>query len=1041
MKNKLLALVLALTMVISLVAMVPQTVVARGVEEMGIEPIEEASAVLMTLKILQGYEDGSLQLDSSITRAELAAMISRTVQGTEDYNLNAGAILNINMSETPENIEAVNANKANEGIDAVPGQSVTSVGAKAYYTDSEFKVFASAPFSDVEKSHWAYDDIEYLRGQGIVSGNSDGTFAPESNVLYEEAVKFVVSALGYDFMAVSYGGYPEGYIKTATQLKILKNVSGQIGWDATRQQVMMLLFNAITADYLIIDGISDGHSIYETGKSILNHIYGMDIVKGQVMATKNSGITYASDATDAGVLELGYADMSGVLLKYNDPSFENYLGYDVKAYIKYDEETTSKGEVFIMFPVDKTEKITINASDITDIDISDRKIKALVGEDKIATIKYAQNPTVIYNDMGYSAPLNEEFFQINSGDVTFVSSDGTDVYDLILANNYYSMYVETVKQSSKSIRGILYNGENLVDGYELSLDDEAYKNDPSKQKITVDIVKADGTFGTFEDITPETAVSIKMWANHYKVYLGEKLVSGTISKKGRDYIYIGENKYESASGVNAFEGYALGDGIDVAVARDGKVFYSRASKSLSEGLAYGLLLNIGLDEAKFGGNTVRVKMADTEKGVFYTEFAEGMKFVDGTDLSKEYKLNGEKSDSITDEEIIEKLLASAEYAGLKASPNMSSLCFSGREFEQIIKFSLDSEGKINELVTARRASTVNPSEKENFFTVEEVNLESDTRAFHNGTLTGTPYNILNAVAYRVSPATNAADVRDSHYGPFSIGTGFRRSTFGVVLFDVAENGMAGAILTKHSTTDSVTNEDHWRSLSVVEYMTPTIIEISGEKFEGYETGLITNGVYERKFSLADYYENSRKFIGPSTVVNEYGTYNVGDIILPRYWGTSGYLHGVFSTGLSNVEPFNVSGSATYDGIYKITDMRERIAIGTPDQYFYYCFGSHSNYNYEVELTFGKVRAASGGRVLVNYGTGEYQATSIPVQGQKATKYDCKTGYVTVVDASEVTEDDWVFYHENGNSFKAMVIYTNVEYADNGVIHWDENKRD
>ena len=209
MRNKLLALILALTMVVGLAAMTPVAATAAGVETVGRNVVLEAAELLMTLNIVQGYEDGSLGLEKNITRAEFASMLARMLQGTDELNLNAGAIINTKMSETPENIAAVKAAQET-AFSGTAGNAAANVGAKKYHTDIDSTDLADPAFSDISELHWAYNDVEYLRGQGIVTGYSDGTFKPDNNILYEEAVKFVASALGYDFMAVTYGGYPEG---------------------------------------------------------------------------------------------------------------------------------------------------------------------------------------------------------------------------------------------------------------------------------------------------------------------------------------------------------------------------------------------------------------------------------------------------------------------------------------------------------------------------------------------------------------------------------------------------------------------------------------------------------------------------------------------------------------------------------------------------------------------------------------------------------------------------------------------------------------
>ena len=59
-----------------------------------------------------------------------------------------------------------------------------------------FQVAAMAEFSDVPRGHWAYDAIDYLESEGLVTGYPDGTFGGENQLTrYEFAI--VISRL-YD---------------------------------------------------------------------------------------------------------------------------------------------------------------------------------------------------------------------------------------------------------------------------------------------------------------------------------------------------------------------------------------------------------------------------------------------------------------------------------------------------------------------------------------------------------------------------------------------------------------------------------------------------------------------------------------------------------------------------------------------------------------------------------------------------------------------------------------------------------------------------
>lgn len=50
-------------------------------------------------------------------------------------------------------------------------------------------------FSDMTSAHWAYGYIEAAYASGLIDGNEDGTFAPDNDVKFSEAIKMIVTAL------------------------------------------------------------------------------------------------------------------------------------------------------------------------------------------------------------------------------------------------------------------------------------------------------------------------------------------------------------------------------------------------------------------------------------------------------------------------------------------------------------------------------------------------------------------------------------------------------------------------------------------------------------------------------------------------------------------------------------------------------------------------------------------------------------------------------------------------------------------------------
>ena len=214
MKNltRVLALVLTFAMMISTVAM---AATFADIEEGS--TYAEATSVLADLGILKGYEDGTFGADKVITRAEVVAVVNR-LQGLSDAAKAAG-------------------------------------GATQY--------------TDVPSTEWYAGDVNLATQMGIISGDGNGLFRPNDQVKYEEAVKMIVAALGYNQEYVlKRGGWPTGYLVIATEAEISKGMSAGAGDPAYRGIVAKLAYNALTAPTFAFKEYStDGKAIYAVNES------------------------------------------------------------------------------------------------------------------------------------------------------------------------------------------------------------------------------------------------------------------------------------------------------------------------------------------------------------------------------------------------------------------------------------------------------------------------------------------------------------------------------------------------------------------------------------------------------------------------------------------------------------------------------------------------------------------------------------------------------------------------------------------------------
>ncbi|PKM95197.1 MAG: S-layer homology domain-containing protein [Firmicutes bacterium HGW-Firmicutes-1] len=125
---------------------------------------------LSVLGILKGYSDGSLKLDSNITRAEVATLTVRIL----GY----------------ENTVVVGEEKS---------------------------------FTDVNKSFWGYSNVQNAFKLKVMQGYPSGEFKPGSDITYAEVVAIMVNALGKG--KDLEGNWPDNYLNKGKALGIIPSNS------------------------------------------------------------------------------------------------------------------------------------------------------------------------------------------------------------------------------------------------------------------------------------------------------------------------------------------------------------------------------------------------------------------------------------------------------------------------------------------------------------------------------------------------------------------------------------------------------------------------------------------------------------------------------------------------------------------------------------------------------------------------------------------------------------------------------------------------
>ena len=86
-------------------------------------------------------------------------------------------------------------------------------------------VTGELPYSDVSSSDAAAPYLSAALARGYLSVPEDGMFNPDQEITVAQAIKILVSVVGYQEIAEQSGGYPTGYLAIASQLGVLREVS------------------------------------------------------------------------------------------------------------------------------------------------------------------------------------------------------------------------------------------------------------------------------------------------------------------------------------------------------------------------------------------------------------------------------------------------------------------------------------------------------------------------------------------------------------------------------------------------------------------------------------------------------------------------------------------------------------------------------------------------------------------------------------------------------------------------------------------------
>ena len=418
------------------------------------------------------------------------------------------------MSVSAEEILPVAENTAQElteaekfyiGIGAIDGDRYNP---NAIPTRAEFAEFlvqiaklnAVAPdgesvFVDVPVTHTNYSAINAVYSQGLMGGIGDSKFAPDYNIVLNQAVKVLVDLMGYTPYAAREGGYPGGYLTVAGRLDLLKKVSGAATNDASYRDVMQIFYNALDVEVQAITGATDDGVIHgRGGETFAEAVLKLKKIEGRVTDNGLTSLTGASKVSENKMAIAGVTvDITDELAYARD-----YIGLDVDAYYRTDVEA----EVPLAYVApDKNDSLTFALEDF--VSITQSKVTYYNGK-KNVTESLASGFTMLYNGAIFDPVIPSALTGL-AGEMTLISTDNRG-YDLVIVNSYENIFVDAVDKTEK----IIYNGIKYKSGHSGTAvldfsDDNTYD--------FLNIVTYDGLQSSFDRIREGDVISAKVSRN------------------------------------------------------------------------------------------------------------------------------------------------------------------------------------------------------------------------------------------------------------------------------------------------------------------------------------------------------------------------------------------------------------------------------------------------------------------------------------------------------------------------------------------------
>lgn len=300
-------------------------------------------------------------------------------------------------------------------------------------------------FTDVNEDTEYAASINTAAKCELISGADDGKFYPQREITYTEALKILVSALGYHPIADVNGGYSAGYIKCAQKAGLIKGTPSDWNAPITFDLAAQLVLQAAEAEILEVLTVENGkiHYTKSDDRLLMNVYHNIYLNEGRITDNGVSAINGKSKIGN-GSVKIGERIFYGAGEKAR-----TLLGQTVNYYYKEDEGFYTL--LYVCAAPGKNETVTVFADELLADDKNFSKTRIVAETDGEKT-EYELNK---YANLLYNGSLDESFtkdtLKISQGYITLLDADRDGEYELIFVEEYEDIIVAAHSPEEKRI--------------------------------------------------------------------------------------------------------------------------------------------------------------------------------------------------------------------------------------------------------------------------------------------------------------------------------------------------------------------------------------------------------------------------------------------------------------------------------------------------------------------------------------------------------------------------------------------------------------